>query len=468
MSTLINRTAVVSSLILVTLFGQAIAAEPDYTDLVAKQVMPAIEAELFPGAVVGIFKDGEASYYPIGTLNFDQDQAPTKDTLYEIGSISKVITGTLFADAIRRGEVTKDTLVDDLLPEGYKVKTKEGEEIKLWHLTTHTSGWATAPVNLAPADGEKPFTGYTQEMMFEAINMMPPKRAPGTELEYSNFAVGLLGTLISNNAESTNLGDYEALVKERILAPLGIKDFTIALNEDQQQRLAPPTDSGRITKAWGKTGPMDPCGMWVTDAPGLLKFAMANLDDPKGQHEGEIYESLAMSREPLFDLGNGGKICSGWFRAADGTTYWHNGKTGGYSSYMAVNPGFDTAVVLLTNGAAFETGAIGEKIIQAVFGMNPEPITIEPIEKLDPALTDRLVGVYHSTVGFDMMITVTRGRLFTQLTGQQPLELIKGENDRFRIKVVDAEIGFEMPKEGEAISATLFQNGMEIRCERKE
>jgi len=460
MNTLFDRAAVVSTLALVSLAGHAFAAEPDYADIVAKHVMPAIEAELIPGAVIGIYKDGEVSFYPIGTLNFDQDQAPTIDTLYEIGSISKVITGALFADAVRRGEVTRDTLVNDLLPDGYEVKAVDDEDIKLWHLTTHSSGWGTAPFNLAPADGEKPFTGYTQQMMFEAAKLMPMKQKPGTKFEYSNYAVGMLGTLISINAN----GEYEALVKERVLEPLDIENFTIQLAPDQQSMLAPATAGGRQTKPWGKTGPMDPCGMWVTNAPGLLEFAISNL----GEHEGEIYESLAMSREALFDPGTGGQICSGWFIAGDGSTYWHNGMTGGYSSYMAVNPTFDTAVVVLTNGAAIQTGAIGERIIQAVFGMNPEPIQIDIAEKLDASYTDRIVGVYHSGMGFDMTITVIRGKVFAQLTGQQALSLSLMADNRFKIDLVEAEIEFAVPEDGEATSVTLFQNGMEMKCERKE
>jgi len=451
--------AIVASALTFTSYA-ATAVEPDYSEMVANQVAPAIEGGLFPGAVVGIYKDGQISFYPVGTLNYDTDEAPTIDTLYEIGSISKLITGTLFADAVRRGEVSRDTLVDDLLPDGYKVKTKEGEDLKLWHLTTHSSGWATAPINLAPADGEKPFTGYTQEMMFEAVNLMPLQQAPGTKFEYSNFAVGLLGTLISLNAH----GEYEALAKERVLNPLGIDDFTITLDEAQSKRLAPATSAGRNTKAWGKTGPMDPCGMWVTDAPGLLKFATAILDDT----DNDIHKSLALSQEPLFDLGNGQKICSGWFIAGDGSTYWHNGMTGGYSSYLAVNPKFDAAVVVLANGASLQTGAVGEKIIQSVFGMNPEPITLEPGDQLDEAYTDRLVGVYHSALGFDMTIIATRGRVFAQITGQQALELVKTGETRFKIRLVEAELEFDFPEEGEATSVTLFQNGREIKCERKE
>lgn len=460
-----NMNAIVAAAFTISsLAGHAVAAEPDYSAIVTKHISPAIESELIPGGVVGIYKDGETSYYPVGTLNYDVDQAPTDETLYEIGSISKVFTGVLFADAIRRGEVTRDTLVDDLLPDGYKVKSDEDEELKLWHLTTHTSGWATAPINIAPTDGDKPFTGYTQEMMFEAANLMAPKQAPGTGFEYSNFAVGLLGTLISVNAN----GEYEALVKERIIEPLGIENFTIELDEDQLAMLAPATASGVTVKAWGKTGPMDPCGMWVTNAPGLLEFAVANMKqfDDSGE---DITESLRLAREPLYKSESmGQQICSGWFIARNGHGYWHNGMTGGYSSYMGLTREMDLAVVVLTNGKAFETTIIGENILKAVAGMNPDPIEIEIAEKLDESTTDRLIGVYHSAMGFDMIISAARGKLFAQITGQQALELALVSGNRYKIKLVDAQLEFDVPDEADASSVSLFQNGMEIKCERKE
>jgi len=434
----------------------------DYAAVVEMHVRPAIDAELIPGAVVAIHADGQTHFYPIGTLNYDMDRSPTVQTLYEIGSISKVLTGVLFADAVRRDEVARDTPVNDLLPEGYSAQAKDGQGVLLWHLTTHTSGWATAPINLAPIDGERPFLGFTREMMFKAINAMPPKTKPGETFEYSNLAVGLLGTLIADNAGS----GYEQLVKDRVLSPLGIEDFTITLSDEQQARLAPATTSGRATKPWGTMGPMDPAGMWITTAPGLMEFALANLED----QDDDIHESLALAREVLLENSGFGSVCSGWMLARDGTTYWHNGMTGGYSSYMGVNRAAGTAVVVLTNGATIQTTAIGEKLMQAVFGLNPDPISPTTIKRLDPKDSARLVGVYHSSLGADMTVSESRGRLFAQITGQQPLDLapVEGKDHRFRFTLVEAELEFEVPEEGNAPSVTLFQNGMEIRWDRKE
>ncbi len=437
------------------------AQENPVQDAVNKHVEPLIEAGLIPGAVVAVRSKGIDSYYTLGTLDYDGDETPSFDTLYEIGSISKVMTGVLFADAIRRGEVTKETLVDDLLPEGEDAKDFKGTEVQLWHLTTHTSGWPTAPANLRPSDPENPFLGYTEQMMYDYISNVSPMTEPGTKFEYSNLAVGLLGTLVSNNANDGVGSSYEDLVIERVFEPLGIEEFWITLGDDELERLAPATSSKRSTKHWGATGPMDPAGMWVSSAPAMLEFAAANLDGG----EGEIYESLEASHETMADSGFG-KVAFGWMLAQDGSTYWHNGMTGGYSSYMAFNDQIDTAVVVLTNGATFATTAAGEKLFQQLGGIDVDPISLEAADPIDPEYAAQLVGEYKSPY-FVMEITYERGGLFAKITGQTALSIVKtDEEHRFRYEAVDAELGFEVSDDGKAESVTLYQNGQEIKSKR--
>jgi len=169
------------------LCSSVVVAQDDAIDrdaIVQKHVQPLIDAVLIPGAMVGLYHDDKLTFHSIGTLNYDTDQVPNTDTIYEIGSIGKVITGVFFADAIRRGEVTKHTKLQELVPEGIEViKGDEGTEIELWHLTTHSSGWGTMPINLMPSDPDQPFTGYTEEMLYAAHESMPLNRDPGTGFE---------------------------------------------------------------------------------------------------------------------------------------------------------------------------------------------------------------------------------------------------------------------------------------------
>lgn len=430
--------------------------------IVAKHLTPLIEACEIPGAMVAIYHDDTLTFHPIGTLNYDQDRAPDTRTIYEIGSIGKVITGVFFADAVRRGEVTKNTTLQSLVPEGIEVvKGSDGTEIELWHLTTHSSGWGTTPINLMPSDPDQPFSGYTQGMLFAAHEMMPLNRDPGTGFEYSNFAVGTLGTVLANHAG----GEYESLVQQRIFKPLGIVDFSIDLSDEQRTRLAPPTSGGITTKTWGDPNPLAPAGLWSTTAPQLITFAMENLRET-GPDALEIYESLTNARETMFDSGFG-RVAFGWMRALDGSTYWHNGQTGGYSSYMALNREHGAAVVVLTNGATFNTTVAGEKIFQQLLGMNPEPVKIAIPERLEDTEIERLLGDYNSPFGFGIEITSANGFIYARVTNQQAYRVDKVADARFRYGIVDAELGFDLPEgEGPAASVTLFQNGMEMKCVR--
>ena len=445
-------------------FAQEQPAPVDRDAIVTKHLTPLIDAYLIPGAMVGLYHDDKLTFHSIGTLNYDSEQAPDTRTVYEIGSIGKVLTGVFFADAIRRGEVTKHTKLQELVPDGIEVmKGDDGSEIELWHLTTHSSGWGTMPLNLQITDPDRPFHGYTEDMLFAANQSTPLNRNPGTGFEYSNFGVGTLGTVLARNAG----GDYESLVQQRIFKPLGIIDFSIDLSDDQRARLAPPTSGGLTVKNWGETNPLAPAGLWSTTAPQLITFAMENLREVN-EDSLEIYESLTNARETMFDTPFG-RVGFGWMLAMDGSSYWHNGQTGGYSSYMGINREYDAAVVLLSNGATFFTTAAGEKIFQELLGMSPEPAKPEIPQKLEASYTDRLLGTYKSTWGFNITITSANGFVYARVTNQNAFRVDKVGDDRFRYSVAEAELGFELPEgEDPAPSVTLFQNGMEMKCVRVE
>ena len=182
-----------------------------------------------------------------------------------------------------------------------------------------------------------------------------------------------------------------------------------------------------------------------------------------------MFESLELTPEPLVDNSWVGKVCFGWMLAGDGTTYWHNGMTGGYSSYMAVNPTLEIAVVVLTNGGSGYTSPAGTNIFEELAGIDVEPVMIKVTEKIDEAYAERLVGSYKSPL-LELEITTKNGKLFAMVKGQSAFLVVPVEGelggDRFRYEAIDAELGFDVPEEGEATSVTLYQNGLEFECER--
>jgi predicted P-loop ATPase len=115
------------------------------------------------------------------------------------------------------------------------------------------------------------------------------------------------------------------------------------------------------------------------------------------------------------------------------------------------------------------TTAAGEKIFQALLGLDPEPAKPIIPEALDEAYIERVLGTYNSPFGFAIEITSANNFIYARVTNQQAFRVDKVGEDRFRYGGVDAELGFELPEgEGPATSVTLFQSGMEMKCVRVE
>src|SRR5690606_27539378 len=119
--------------------------------------------------------------------------------IYEIGSVTKALTGLLLADLIERKLVAADDPAQKFLPEGLTMPIAGDKPITLEHLSTHTSGLPRLPSNFAPADPADPYADYTQERMFDFLKSHKLRRAPGKH-EYSNYGAALLGQLLARKA----------------------------------------------------------------------------------------------------------------------------------------------------------------------------------------------------------------------------------------------------------------------------
>src|SRR5208283_4407870 len=115
------------------------------------------------------------------------------DTVFEIGSITKVFTALLLADMAQRGEVALTDPVSKYLPKGVKMPGRNGHAIMLQDLATHTSGLPRLPSNMKPKDFMNPYADYTPELLYQFLSSYELPRDPGSKWEYSNLGAGLLG-----------------------------------------------------------------------------------------------------------------------------------------------------------------------------------------------------------------------------------------------------------------------------------
>jgi serine-type D-Ala-D-Ala carboxypeptidase/endopeptidase len=310
------------------------------------------------GIVVGTIGPDGRSIIAEGKIAKDRPGAPDGDTIYEIGSITKVFTSLLLADMVERGEVSLDTPVAKLLPAGVKVPERGGKQITLLDLSMQVSGLPRMPSNLRPANFSNPYAGYGPAKMYEFLSGYTLTRDIGEKYEYSNLGVGLLGHALARKAGMT----YEQLLKKRILDPLGMASTTITLSAEQQKRLAP-----------GYNALLNPAHNWDFDALAgagairstandMLKFLAANLDLTDTPLKAAMHRMRSVRRDTgVPDL----DIMMAWhvWKKYGTEIIWHNGGTFGYRTFAGFCPAKKTGVVVLCN-TFFDIDDIGRHVLE--------------------------------------------------------------------------------------------------------
>ena len=151
--------------------------------------------------VVAAFLDGDRRSVTVYGQSGSPNNRPLDgDTVFEIGSITKVFTALLFADMVLRGEVAPDDPAAKFLPASVKMPDFEGAPITLLDLATYTSGLPRMPSNFAPKDPKNPYIDYTAERLYDYLSNHKLGFKPGKHYEYANLGFGLLGHILELRA----------------------------------------------------------------------------------------------------------------------------------------------------------------------------------------------------------------------------------------------------------------------------
>jgi D-alanyl-D-alanine-carboxypeptidase/D-alanyl-D-alanine-endopeptidase len=400
---------------------------------------------------------------PAGGAAFDGD------TLFEIGSISKVFTALILADMVNKGEVSLDDPAEKFLPPGATMPER-GRKITLADLASHTSSLPRLPDDMPFADPEDPYADYTEAMLLEFLAGHALTRAVGERWDYSNLGVGLLGYLLGRAVGS----DYETLLRERITGPLGMADTAVSLTADQQARFAPALDMYlRPAKPW-RLPAFAGAGAIRSTADDMLKFAAAALD-PASPIGPAMKTALSVRRDIP---GSTAEQALGWVVAhhePGREVLMHNGGTGGFRSGLVIEPSKRTAVVALANSAA--EPAATDLALHVLIGSPaaptppvPPPPPAPPVEQaattLPAAELDRVAGRYELAPSVVLTIARQGDGLTAQLPGQPAFPIFAEAPLRFFWRVVNAQVEFTTDASGKVTGGTFEQDGRRIPLKR--
>jgi CubicO group peptidase (beta-lactamase class C family) len=401
-------------------------------------------------AAVGIWRDGKAHEARVQAGDATPAAAPGSGAppVFEIGSISKVFTGLLLAQAVERGDLGLEDRLADVLTGKVAFSSPAVASITLRQLVTHSSCLPRLPPDFREAGPpESPYRRYDRPRMWAALASLQLTQAPPCEASYSNLGFGLLGEILSERYGKP----WSDLVRERITAPLGMTDTLQHLGE-QAPRLAPGYDGRQPTTPWDMQA-FAGAGALRSTVPDLLRFSRAVL----AGRNGPLGPAAERMLTPLGRIETGEIGYGVWIRGPkERPSYFHEGWTSGYRSVWMVLPETQEAFVLLTSNGQAQPWRVRNAIAGSYYPVAASPFTL-PADQLTP-----YAGLYRSSVGGTITVVAQDGVLYRRPVNVAFRPLTPAGPDRF----VDQEQGLSYEftrKDGQpaAAAATVTQGGGE-------
>ncbi len=413
--------------------------------------------------MVGVIEPRGRRVIAYGSLEKGDKRPLDGDTLFEIGSITKVFTALLAADMAQRGELKLDDPIVKYLPPGTKIPERNGRQITLVDLATHTSALPRMPSNFRPKDPENPYADYTVEALYSFLSSYELPRDIGAKFEYSNLGFGLLGQGLAHRAGM----DYEQLVVTRICDPLHMNSTRITLSAPLRQRLAAGHSADLVTVPGWDIPTLAGAGALRSSTNDLLNFLAAMMGYTNNPLAAAQKTTLEISRPTggaFIDSGLGWVIDT----RGGGQIIWKNGGTGGYRTFIGYSPRTRIGIVALSNTTSNEgTDDIGLHLLDTRYPLSvPEGTPAE--HTVDVQSLDTYVGYYEVSANFILTVTREDNQLFVRGTGQPKGAIYPKSAGEFFSKIVDAQFSFQTDAQGKVTALVLHQNGRDLHAPRIE
>jgi serine-type D-Ala-D-Ala carboxypeptidase/endopeptidase len=377
---------------------------------------------------------------------------------FEIGSISKTMTAALLADLILQGKASLDDPISKYLPKDAVVPSFDGAPILLKHIVTHTSGLPVVP-DLGAVNMSNPYANVDEASLLKTLSQAKLKRAPGSEYEYSNYAMMLLTSIIANRAGE----DFETLLQKRLFTPIGMKNSYVNLQPKGIDAAEGHTPNRKTAAAWTfKTNTAGVGGVRAT-LDDMVSYVQAQL----GMSTSTISPALKLTQQIVKTEANN-KMGMNWMLAPLGSHffYTHGGGTGGFSSHAAFDLDTKRGVVILSDTTLISVGglsSLSNHLQDARLSLGKP----RSIKTPDSALLAALLGEYDVLPGMKLTVSREENKLFIQATGQPKLEMgYDSEGDFFPLEL-DAILRPKKRAEG-GYSLLLLQGGGAIPLKKIE
>lgn len=320
------------------------SAIDSFVDRVAR---PYIQQKHTVGLSIAVIQHDVIHRYNYGEVRRGSGKLPDPaTTLFEIGSVTKTFTALLLAREVINGRMNLKDPISRYLPDSIPDLQYQGKAITLQQLSNHTSGFPRLPANIfgSVVDRADPYFNYDENLLYSFLMTYQLTSEPGTNFLYSNYAAGLLGSLIARKSQRT----FENLILEEICRPLQMNDTKITLSKKDSARFAQGYDEkGEPTAPWNFTA-LQGTGSIRSTLNDMITYILAQ----SGKHPAPpaLQKAMRLTQQPTFQ-NNDVAIGLGWHieQKGDHPYRHHAGGTGGFRSFVGFEENGRFGVVILSN-----------------------------------------------------------------------------------------------------------------------
>lgn len=402
------------------------------TDLQARLEAVLAEHDV-PGATLGILHGDDVTVHAAGITNQNTGVEVTDDTLFQIGSITKVWTATIAMMLVDDGVLDLDSPVVTYLPEFKVADSDVGERVTLRHLLCHSSGIGGDHI-LDTGRGDDNLERY-----LETCTELGQEHELGATMSYCNTGYSILGRVIEKVTEKS----WDEVLRERLIAPLGLTHTNTLPEEAILFRVAvghmklPGQDEQQVAPIWVLPRSAGPAGLINATAADLLAFARLHLDEGRAPAGTQLLSVAAVKQmqEPQVEVPDrytlGDRWGLGWilFDWDGHPAYGHDGSTFGQRAYLRILPESRLAICLLTNGgnahAAYRT--LLREVAAELAGVTVPPMPTAP--ETPPDLDLAPYAGHFARLNVDAHLEVDDGRLRGTFMSSGPLAAMLPKDD---------------------------------------
>ncbi|HET6244205.1 MAG: beta-lactamase family protein [Bacteroidetes bacterium] len=310
------------------------------------------------GLCIGVVKGDKEMCFCYGQKNKFTQAAVDSNSIFEIGSITKIFTSLILAQEVERGKMNLKDKLSDYFPGG--LISKDCSEINLLQLASHSSGLPRLADNFWSSVGDKknPYCDYSEKYLLNYLTLAKPYYKIGTRYNYSNVGCGLLGFVLCRNMQSS----YQELVNENVCSPLGMKNTSVNINNLQLLNLASGHSKGSVVKNWDFQDATAGQGALKSNVLDMIKFIRNNLYPDQSPFNGAIRQTQQIH---FIDSMNGIQTGLGWHLGYFSNEKYleHTGGTGGYRSFLGIIPESKIGIVVLSNSDN-DVSVLGKQILK--------------------------------------------------------------------------------------------------------